>query len=761
MLSYRQSCLIAVLCGVGSVSSETAALAFQIPALSDDINTRQIHGPDEWVGGGFQSYSGFNQSPAEFGPAPGMLQRSPDGNPASGDSFPLMTPGSLPGGLSPDGFNGSGMIPPVNQPSFNTNNSAFGSNGQMPFDPNNSPNGQWRNANGNGPNGANLFGNNVPSIRAPQIKPKVSWALDEKHQPFVGLLGQVARPGVYEIERKGTLLADLLQSLGGLAKDSSEQFRIIRNGRPGQMTSYSGAAQFELMPGDLIVADARSSQIGQRASMSKQPSGESVQIGFVNLIDRPVVLKLRSEHASVSEILSIMRQDQGMASQIKVVAPSSQRGQPQPGPETSLVSETVLIFPPNSVKTERLAMLPEPYMLKREKDSAVDPRDGGQPQDSGQPSAPRGNLSPNVTQTPRSRSSAGNWSDSSPLPQSSQRISQPSVSAPQVLADAPPPPAEFNTSPMRVGGVRGTPRRAASAQVQIARDSNMPLAPPAEETIPSPRDLPTPEAIQDNAPVPELLDPVPSADKRRAAEPSLLKDHGQRRHVALAKEDDNSIKLTADDLDVETATTKERSSWSIWPPILTAGIGLLALFGFSMSLRRRTSAATMSSPTEITPAQSAPSTVRTASATPRRDLLSAIIDNQLPTNEEPVPLAATMQFHGRPQPPKTIRMDSRHPLPRPHSPAAAEVRNLGSEVRTQEPRVEMNTTTPAPRIAATATQKFRIDRNVATGSSTSVTPVTKPAPHQPLSGSLDRALSAVQKQSMQKPSNQQREERDA
>ncbi|TXT31218.1 MAG: hypothetical protein FD138_2191 [Planctomycetota bacterium] len=149
MPSYRQSCLIAVLCGVGGASWGTAASAFQFPPLSDDINTRQIYSPDAWAGGGFQSSGGFNSSPAEFGPAPGMWQRSPDGNPASGDSFPLMTPGSLPGGLSPNGFNSSGMFPPVNQPAFIANNPAFGGNGQQSFD----PNGQSRNMNGYGPKG--------------------------------------------------------------------------------------------------------------------------------------------------------------------------------------------------------------------------------------------------------------------------------------------------------------------------------------------------------------------------------------------------------------------------------------------------------------------------------------------------------------------------------------------------------------------------------------------------------------------------------
>ena len=319
MPSYRWSCLITALCGIGGASSGTAASAYQFPPVSDEINTRHMHQPDAWVGGGFQTSGGINQSPAEFGPAPGMWPRTSNGNPASGDTFPLMTAGPLPGGLSPDGFNGSGMRPPVNQPPSIANNPLFGGNGQssfgqlpfaqspsnqsqfgqnsagqMPFGPNGPQGGQAPNLNSFGPNGSNdpnqfgpqgpipyganaagqTFAPNWNSSGAPfgpppqmssatGMKPKVSWAIDSAQQPYVGLLGQVTRPGVYEIERRGTLLSDLLQNIGGLAKDASGQFRVIRNGRPGQTTSYSGATQFELMAGDLIIADAQPSLLGQ------------------------------------------------------------------------------------------------------------------------------------------------------------------------------------------------------------------------------------------------------------------------------------------------------------------------------------------------------------------------------------------------------------------------------------------------------------------------------------------------------------------
>ncbi|HLQ46284.1 MAG TPA: hypothetical protein VK137_16190, partial [Planctomycetaceae bacterium] len=152
MPSYRWSRLIPILCVAGTATWSTAASAFQYPPLSDDLNTRHMHRAEDWVGGAFPATDIINQPPADYGPISGMWSRTPDGNPASGDNFRTMQTGPLPGGFSPHGFNGSGMIPPVNQPDHITNNPVFGGNGQMPDSPN-SPNGPFSNNATFGPNG--------------------------------------------------------------------------------------------------------------------------------------------------------------------------------------------------------------------------------------------------------------------------------------------------------------------------------------------------------------------------------------------------------------------------------------------------------------------------------------------------------------------------------------------------------------------------------------------------------------------------------
>lgn len=763
MPSCRWTCLITAACGVGVAFLGTAVSAFQFPPLSDDINTQHIHRPEAWVGGGFQSSGPINQQPADFGPALGMRQRTANGNPASGDSFQNMTPGSLPGGLSRDGFGSNGMRQSLNSSGSMANGQQYNNNGQSPTGQNGfGQNGRDPNSNNNsfGPNGGsdqsqfgpngqlppgmNAAGQNAPPGWNPygppmmngpaRLKPKVSWAFESSQPPYVGLLGQIAKPGVYEIERRGTLLSDLVQNVGGMAKDASGQFRIIRNGRPGQSTSYAGASNFELMAGDLIVADARPAQYRQG---SAKETADSVQVGFVNLLDRPVVLKLKVEHARLPEILSMMRQDPSLASLVKVVAPLGQRGYGQAHADATLASETVLIFPPNSVKTDRLTSLPQPIKIQRDGDKPA------APDEAVKPAAPADNITPDVTAAPRRQPSVGSWTESAPLPQSAQPVSQPNVEPAESVTEVPPPPEE-SPKPQRATGIRGSSPRAAIAADRIARDTHMVLAPPAEEPAPNPDVV-----VHDAAPAPDIQESLPFTDEPLGDEPPRLNAKGKSQSMRLAK-DSSDTTLTSADL--EAAAVPTGSSWSIWPPILTAGIGLITLLGFSWSLRRRTQATVPNVPMVRSPQQPAATDSQQTATTPRRALLDEIIDDQLPLTEEQIPLASPMQFHGRPQPPKNIRMDQRHPLPKPHTPniVGATSRNRILEATDTVPETSE---AEAPRAARSSSQPtYRIDRRGATGTaSKKVVPTEPKSSKSPTGGPLDRALSAVQK----------REERDA
>ena len=780
MPRFRWTRLIAILCGVGSAISGTSASAFQTFPPNDDLHTEHLHGAESWIGGGFQSQGPINQSPSDLGPITGMPRRTRDGNPASGDRFPVMQPGSLPGGFDPRGFNSSGMIPPVNQPQNIANNPLFGGGRQNSEAAQNQNSMGWSaQPSGPGPSGRDAQGNYLPNQRPQQPnafptqmsrsarpQPKVSNGMAANKSPYVGLLGQVTRPGVYEVE-PATTLGDLLQRVDGLAKDSSGQFRIIRNGR-SQTASYGGAIGFELMAGDIVVADAQPNsmmgvssrrtadglQYSVRDEESKAKSG--VQVGFLNLADRPVVLKLREEHANVYAILSLMRQDDSLAPQIKILSPSGQRFQGPVRPDVMLPVNSVLIFPENGVNRGRLTALPEPTKLNRNPEATAPTKAPAE-----MPSPAATPITPDITQSPGPA---------------------------QTVTEVPLPPAEVAFSGQRQIGIPSAPRK----QEQIARDTDMALAPPAEDSTgsPSTRDISDSTAMHrsETAPVPRDLTWVDRDEQveqdEKAVRPSLLKP--QPKLIPLPKgdaasDDESSIALTADESEeTKVAKDKAASRWSIWPPILTAGFGVLALFGFSLSLRRRTVTTAHQSPplpqptlAQPTPARKIdssrtlaavatpivqPSMIQTA---PRSGFLDALINNQVPLIEEQIPLASPMQFHGRPQPQKTLRLDQEHSIPKPHS-GFMQTRPSGSDrmadaIPAESPRTAKAIRTSSPQPAASnivppPTQKIRIERTVASSAGSPPTTAAEPrvnsvpnAPHiRPTVGALDRALSAVQ-----------------
>ena len=74
---------------------------------------------------------------------------------------------------------------------------------------------------------------------------------------FVAIMGQVARPGVYEMRTADPQLTELVQRAGGLAPEASGSIRLIRHARTGQQVFYSPGLSYPLMHGDLLIAEPR------------------------------------------------------------------------------------------------------------------------------------------------------------------------------------------------------------------------------------------------------------------------------------------------------------------------------------------------------------------------------------------------------------------------------------------------------------------------------------------------------------------------
>ena len=127
-----------------------------------------------------------------------------------------------------------------------------------------------------------------------------------------------------------------------------------------------------LLPNDLIVVGARGSseQTLRAAEAGPGPNAQpavstasAVQIAFLNLIDRPVIVKMSGDQATLARVVELLGQPADCAAEIHVFAPlgAGPRGSDSIDEATRpLDSGTVLVFPSPSIRLETLPALPEP-----------------------------------------------------------------------------------------------------------------------------------------------------------------------------------------------------------------------------------------------------------------------------------------------------------------------------------------------------------------------------------------------------------------
>jgi hypothetical protein len=209
---------------------------------------------------------------------------------------------------------------------------------------------------------------------------------------FFGVLGQVARPGVYELPGGRQTLNDLIEAAGGLTTAASSNLRIVRSG--GQ-TFFQPRVRVELHSGDLIVCERRRAGMVMAGSGSTAASGrdardstgyvtgrpsngagtaseparssepetaDAVQLGVIGLLDRLVVIAIPSEQATLQNVLATLRQSREGARQISLLRDGSQhRAVPlTEATQTVLTTGTVIVFDAKSAQVDFLPKLPQP-----------------------------------------------------------------------------------------------------------------------------------------------------------------------------------------------------------------------------------------------------------------------------------------------------------------------------------------------------------------------------------------------------------------
>ncbi len=199
---------------------------------------------------------------------------------------------------------------------------------------------------------------------------------------YAGILGEIAKPGVYRLEANGLSLQNVIRRAGGLTDEASGTIRIVRQDRIVESFFFNPQANIALLAGDLLVIESKRTQAAvsklyetdpRLRAMYAQPSagdrvdkpssGSGVQVAFVNVLERPVIVKLKYENARVGHVVQMLDQPIELAQAVRVIGPDrllSQNAAPQPI-DASLADGTVLVFPRNAINRSKLPSLPVPY----------------------------------------------------------------------------------------------------------------------------------------------------------------------------------------------------------------------------------------------------------------------------------------------------------------------------------------------------------------------------------------------------------------
>jgi hypothetical protein len=191
---------------------------------------------------------------------------------------------------------------------------------------------------------------------------------------YIAVLGEIGRPGVFEVTAPLPTLSELLLTARGTNATASGSIRIFRGGRTFQYF-LSPQLKLDLVANDLVIVDSKYLIDGRRRSgMSTvaqsgpslggsalaPPAPEFIQLGLVNLIARPVVIDIPGTATNLANVLALLRQPVREKGEITVIRPGSgvQTVTLEEAGTIELISGSVVLFDRQSVNAAVLPALP-------------------------------------------------------------------------------------------------------------------------------------------------------------------------------------------------------------------------------------------------------------------------------------------------------------------------------------------------------------------------------------------------------------------
>lgn len=196
------------------------------------------------------------------------------------------------------------------------------------------------------------------AVRRPPQPKVIVYKPQGETQALVGVMGQVLRPGTYRFAHAPTLQL-AVDSAGGLSERASPMVRVVRGQRVVQRVALHAAAQDTLQAGDLIIVDAQP----QRKDVTEPAADAGVQLAFLGVADRPVIVKVHSSQARADLIVQMLGQSPDLLRDLRMIPPPNQNFEPQengaPRSAPLLREGSVLLFDPQRIAAGEVRDLPE------------------------------------------------------------------------------------------------------------------------------------------------------------------------------------------------------------------------------------------------------------------------------------------------------------------------------------------------------------------------------------------------------------------
>ncbi len=205
----------------------------------------------------------------------------------------------------------------------------------------------------------------------------ITWrAAETTQENCVAILGEIATPGAYCLEARSLSVQSLVRRAGGVTEEASMAIRLIRHERVNQTLFLSPQSDTPLLPGDVLIVESKRATLGTSKVMNvgnpangvrrvAAPAGDAqgVQVAYLNVLDRPVVVKLRNEEARLDHIVQMLGQPVELAGSVHVLGPDRNSNAAQLATASPRLTDgTVLVFRKGSVNRNKLpATLPKPY----------------------------------------------------------------------------------------------------------------------------------------------------------------------------------------------------------------------------------------------------------------------------------------------------------------------------------------------------------------------------------------------------------------